>query len=56
MELKILTTFKTIIRTGSFSKAARQLNYTPPQLRFTLRSSRRRQACGSLKRAVGAWF
>ena len=34
MELKILTTFKTIIRTGSFSKAARQLNYTPSTITF----------------------
>ena len=34
MELKILTTFKTIIRTGSFSKAARRLNYTPSTITF----------------------
>ncbi|EKU71379.1 LysR family transcriptional regulator [Selenomonas sp. F0473] len=34
MELKILITFKTIIRTGSFSKAAQRLNYTPSTITF----------------------
>ena len=34
MELKILTTFKTIVRTGSFTKAARFLSYTPSTITF----------------------
>ena len=34
MELKIFTTFKTIVRTGSFTKAARLLSYTPSTITF----------------------
>jgi len=34
MELKIFTTFRTIVRTGSFTKAARLLSYTPSPITF----------------------
>ena len=34
MELKIFTTFRTIVRTGSFTKAARLLSYTPSTITF----------------------
>ena len=34
MELKILHTFQTILQTGSFTGAARQLNYTPSTITF----------------------
>ena len=34
MELKIFTTFQTIVRTGSFTKAARLLSYTPSTITF----------------------
>ncbi len=34
MEIKILHTFQTILRTGSFTSAARQLNYTPSTITF----------------------
>ena len=34
MELKIFTTFKTIVRTGSFTKAAHLLSYTPSTITF----------------------
>ncbi|WP_037359074.1 LysR family transcriptional regulator [Selenomonas sp. oral taxon 892] len=34
MELKIFTTFETIVRTGSFTKAARILSYTPSTITF----------------------
>ena len=34
MEIKILHTFQTILRTGSFTGAARQLNYTPSTITF----------------------
>lgn len=34
MELKVFTTFRTIVRTGSFTKAARLLSYTPSTITF----------------------
>ena len=34
MELKVFTTFRTIVRTGSFTKAARLLSYTPSMITF----------------------
>ena len=34
MELKIFTTFRTIVRTGSLTKAARLLSYTPSTITF----------------------
>lgn len=34
MDLKILNTFKAIVDEGSFSKAARRLNYTQSTITF----------------------
>lgn len=34
MELKIFTTFRTVVRMGSFAKAAQRLSYTPSTITF----------------------
>ena len=34
MELKYLNTFRTIVETGSFTKAAEKLNYTQSAITF----------------------
>ena len=36
MDLKYLNTFKTIVREGSFSKAAEKLNYTQSTITFKI--------------------
>ena len=36
MDLKYLNTFKTIVREGSFSKAAEKLNYTQSTITFQI--------------------
>lgn len=36
MDLKYLNTFKTIVREGSFSKAAEKLNYTQSTITFQM--------------------
>lgn len=36
MDLKYLTTFRTIVETGSFSKAAERLNYTQSTITFQM--------------------
>ena len=53
MELKYLTTFKTILETGSFQKAAERLNYA--QSTINLQDSFRNCLSSCLKKSDGGW-
>ena len=52
MELKYLTTFKTILETGSFQKAAERLNYAQSTITLQMQLN-----CLSscLKKSDGGW-
>ena len=54
MELKIFTTFKTIVRTGSFTKAARLLSYTPSTITFHVAQLEKLTGYRFLRKAGGA--